>query len=235
MGLFHKMPKCQILGALLLSLSAPTIVTAGSYVTVQEVRVVSATGEGVKSELIEKTRDDRELNLDETNESGVFDRKYNCPEWHKIYAKPVSGPFTNSKAKPCAKRLKLIVGSPPITRGLYKKGQIFLEKGDKATAALLFNDVYIRAAQEKLDLAELARRQAIVITGEKLGVSKPMVLDPALNRWVASNELVSALKNYQTKFGLNIKSKQRGTINYRTLSHMSGKSIGPFIVEAGRK
>jgi tripartite-type tricarboxylate transporter receptor subunit TctC len=84
---------------------------ARGQVTVTEIRVVDSKNRGVKSYIIERTRERKDLPVEETDHDGSFKKPVKCPEWHKLYAKPVAGPFSQSDYTTCTPKMLLRVSN----------------------------------------------------------------------------------------------------------------------------
>jgi len=98
------------LAALLLSCSpAAGLAASGGEISVLEMRVQDRNGNGVKSKLFEVTRDGSLLSIDITDDKGIFARTFKCPRWHKVVAKPVAGPYSDSPHTRCARNVVLTV------------------------------------------------------------------------------------------------------------------------------
>ena len=83
-------------------------------VTVSEIRVVDADGKGIKARVIELTRERKELDVDETDGRGILNRRFVCQPWHKLFARPIAGPYTQSDFTACQPKTTLKVYSIPL-------------------------------------------------------------------------------------------------------------------------
>jgi tripartite-type tricarboxylate transporter receptor subunit TctC len=83
--------------------------TATANVVVSEVRVVDSKGRGIKSRIIELTRERKELDVDDTDGNGRLTKRFTCQQWHKLFAKPIAGPYTQSEFTNCQSKMTLTV------------------------------------------------------------------------------------------------------------------------------
>lgn len=86
-----------------------SVQSAVAQVTVMEIRVIDGNGKGVKSHIIERARDKRDLTVDDTDSHGLFEKPIKCPEWHRLFARPVAGPYTQSDYTACETKMVLRV------------------------------------------------------------------------------------------------------------------------------
>jgi tripartite-type tricarboxylate transporter receptor subunit TctC len=93
------------------AIAAPSLCfsDATGEISVREVRVLDKSGRGVRSKIYEVTREKRELLIDDTDIDGVLAKRFKCPQWHKVVAKPIAGRFTDSPHTTCAPKLVLTV------------------------------------------------------------------------------------------------------------------------------
>lgn len=196
-----------------------------AQVIVEEINVTNDFGKGIKSLLIEITRDKSELDLDETDDNGFFNQRFECAKFHKIIARPSSGPYTDSYPQLCQISMQLLVGSPTVLYALKEEAAKAEVEGDMGAAALLYNEVYYRARNLEPTLAEEARIHAINFTAKALGVDNAITNDPDQKKRVPSKRLVKAIKKYQYLSGI----KRTGRIDFNTLKKLSGKTVGQYI------
>lgn len=80
---------------------------AQAQTTVTEIRAVDGKNNGVRSQILERTRKNEDLTIGETDAQGYLKKPVKCPEWHRLFAKPLTGSFTQSDYAPCEEKMVL--------------------------------------------------------------------------------------------------------------------------------
>jgi len=202
-------------------MTVATAPTCFADTIVREIRVIDNYNVGVKSGLFERTRDGKELRIEVTNEDGTFVKEFKCPDWHQLIAKPVSGPYTNSRPEKCAQKVVLHVTQIKYLITLAAIAHNAEVSGDPGTAAKLYNEYYASTRFANPEKAEVARVKTLGLVGQRLRVENATTFDTTQGKEVATVELIKALAAYQKENDLRVTRK----IDSATLRSMSNMQI----------
>jgi len=229
----HARPACLRSVAAFVVLIATGLASRGfAQVTVKEVLVTDETGRGVLSDVVEltgKAGPDGRITIDQTDPNGKWSpTNYVCEKFHHLMAHPKTGPYTDSPQASCQRETKLTVQRRDTAEALRDQARSALADEKYGVAALLYNEVYVRAAKTDPNLSDTARLQTIVNATRALGIKDATTVDPKTEKVLLSPNAVTNIKLFQKEKGL----AETGQIDYSTLSKISNTSIYTYIKKA---
>jgi len=214
-------------GGVTLLLASPTFFqqqTEASTV-IEEIRVVEDGGRGIKSDLYVIKGTGQEEFFDETDDTGVVHPNYSCESGWRIRAKPKDQAYFHSSAQKCLVKLMLRVTSRRVLSNLQKNAEWARQNGEYGVAALVYNELSVRAAAFDSNLALKAETNAYEYAGRALGVEEPTGFDPTQKRVVLSPEFIEKIRAYQKTNGL----PDSGKLDNATLTSLANAPIGRFL------
>lgn len=194
-------------------------------------RVIDDYGAAVECMVARVTDDGEGAVFAETDEEGHFSiTKELCEDNAVFRVEPKVESHFRSKSYACEK----VIGSPTFTIIVTKKvildnlkwnAKHFEERNACATAAMIHNDIYVRARAFDEALAEETRRKVVMLFARHLSNNTPMVYDLLQKKDVISPSLQNDIKKFQR----DNRIPETGIIDMRTLRRASGTSMGQFM------
>ncbi len=194
-------------------------------ITLTQVRVRNDQNQPVYSEIVQipPTVPEKSLPLDETDDQGVLNLSFVCPQGTRIQARPYSKAYTYSKKAYCRPTLELRVDPINVMVRLQANLDKALEAEDYATAMLIANELAnIETREGKGVTGRAAENFAIVYAEKAFGVINGVFFDRVQGMAVMAPELQAEVRKYQRLMGLN----QTGQLDYKTVSTLAGTSSG---------
>lgn len=202
---------------------------AFSQVMVERISVVNDMGKGVPSEVVRVDENSVEKHFAYTGPDGVAEPNKVCPVSNRLSARPAVDIYIMSRVKPeCAREVNITVQLSWVGAELFSMGEKYFAESEYGTAIMLFTEASQRAEVAGLPVAAVARRRAYEALGKELGIEDPVQFDNTQGIFVPTVAAVEMLKTFQELQGLPV----TGQLDWDTQYNLSGKPIGPFIVEA---
>ena len=116
-----------------------------------------------------------------------------------------------------------------MLRPCINKAQQLEEEGKIPQAALVYSEVAVRLRDHDKQNAGEAEQKVYNLTAEFLRVEKATRYDPSQDKVVASEDLVSAIKDFQARSNIPV----NGKLDYKTLRKSAGSDISSFLYKPG--
>lgn len=194
---------------------------------VYEIRVIDQDSEeGVQSDLRIVDPDPAKIiHLPPTDENGYCRITEECKPAQSIRAEPRNKLYYEGKMR-CDKISKFIrVSKKLYIKNLESNAQDFENNGEYAKAALVYNEIYVRAVAFDEELATNAQKKTIELMGKYLNVSEPTTYVAMQKKVVMSTSLKEEVKSFQEKNNIEV----TGKLDYETLSSAAGDNITSYI------
>jgi len=108
---------------------------------------------------------------------------------------------------------------------LKANAQFMENQGNYGEAALIYNEMMMRARGFDVASAEVFRLKVLEMFGKLLGIQEPFAVDPVQNRKVITPDFKKAIQKYQQEKGLG----ESGRIDYGTLSVAAERPVSHYL------
>lgn len=219
------MKRSTRLGSCLLFIAAVFWSQFGYAINIH-LQVLDDHGKGVECNLFLIDEKGQEAEIGRSDEKGraILENGFKRGEFLKVV--PVQDVyFPTMKRFPLEGSVWILVTEKALF-GHLKTNARFMENHEKyGEAALIYNEMMMRARGFDTASAEVFRLNVLEMFGKLLGIQEPFAVDPVQNRKVITPEFKQAILKYQRGKGL----VESGRIDYGTLSAASELPVSRYL------
>ena len=209
----------------LISFMILTFTSLASAATVH-VQVLDDHGAGVKCKLFLINGGGKKVPLGETDEMGRVMVKSNGKKGRLLKIVPSEGNhYPTLRRFPRDGTVFAMVTKKSLFENLKGNAAYLEKKGVYGDAAMIYNEMMMRARGFDSEYAEQLRQKVIDVFGQFLKVEKNMVFDPLQDKKVISPVFKKKIQDYQKGNGIVV----TGRIDYGTLSRAARQPVSRYL------
>lgn len=196
------------------------------YASSLHLQILDDHGNGMECNLFLLDERGQESAIGKTDEQGrtILENGFKRGEILKVV--PVQDThFPTLRRFPMEGSVWVLITEKALFEHLKANAQFMENQGNYGEAALIYNEMMMRARGFDAASAEVFRLKVLEMFGKLLGIQEPFAVDPVQSRKVITPEFKKAIQKYQRDKGLG----GSGRIDYGTLSAAARRPVSHYL------